>query len=88
VATARNRPELAEAPFDGVAFLVPSAIEGRRAAARAARVAAMRFLVLPDGDDRLDAAAAQVGAVGSGGVGFVALRVTRPTIYRQLNKCA
>jgi hypothetical protein len=40
----------------------------------AATVAAVFFLVLLDRDDRLDAAAAQAGAVGGGGAGLIAHR--------------
>ena len=46
----------------------------RSKAARAAALAAMFFLVLLDRDDRLDAAAGQPGAVGSGGVSLVGQR--------------
>jgi len=70
--------ELGKAALDGVAVLVPSAVEGGRAAARAAAAAAVVFLVFLDRDDRRDSAAAQVGAVGGRGVGLVAQRGSGP----------
>src|SRR6266699_511873 len=54
--------------------LYHSHIEYWRAAAVAAAVAAVGFLVFLDRDDGLDPAAAQVGAVGGGGVGLIAHR--------------
>jgi site-specific DNA recombinase len=64
--------------LDGVAVLVVPGVEGGRAAARAATLAAVVLLVFLDRDDGLDAALAQVAAVGGGGVGLVTQRGAGP----------
>src|SRR6266487_2285874 len=74
--------QLGKAALDGVAVLVAPGVEGGWAAATPAAGAAVLFLVFFDRDDRLDAAAAQVGAVGCGGVGLVAQCPARPAARR------
>jgi len=71
-------PELAEAALDGVALAVVPGVEGGRPASAPAAGAAVVLLVFLHRDDGLDAAAAQAGAVGGGGVGLVAHRPARP----------
>ena len=70
--------ELGKAPLGAVAVLVLGAVEGGRAAAGAAAAAAVGFLVFLDRDDRLDAALAQAGAVGRGGVRLIRERRAGP----------
>ena len=70
--------ELGKAPLGAVAVLVLGAVEGGRAAAGAAAAAAVGFLVFLDRDDRVDAALAQAGAVGRGGVRLIRERRAGP----------
>ncbi|GII32932.1 hypothetical protein Pmi06nite_63740 [Planotetraspora mira] len=53
-------PELADAPLDGVALLVPLGIEDGRTPAFTAPLEAVDLLILLDREDRLDATPAQV----------------------------
>src|SRR5204863_9080971 len=69
---------LGKAAFHGVALAVAGCVEGGRAASALAAGAAVVFLVFFDRDDRLDAAAAQVGTVGRGRVGLVTHRGAGP----------
>src|SRR4051794_34305446 len=63
--------ELAETAFHQVALLIGLVVEGRRAPAPAAFALAVGELVLAFGDDRFNAATAQVGANLLGGIALV-----------------
>src|SRR6266487_1492993 len=66
------------ARLDRVAILIAPGVEGRRPASGPAAAPAMVHLVFFDGYDGLDAAAAQVGPVGSRGIGLVAHHAAGP----------